>query len=120
MPDPGNVASDRQREVWGALARVVEPLYLLVGRRKHAQAHLLGSFALERVDGEDVIVLRGTSTHVHVDWSAIVRLERCDQDGYDSLRFLGPEHPLVEVLVSDPRHRYGAAIAALIAPPDGA
>jgi hypothetical protein len=120
MPDEGNFASDEQREVWDALARVAEPLYLLVGKRTHAQAHLLGSFALERVDGEDVIVLRGTRTHVHLDWSAITRLERSDQDGYDCLRFLGREHPLVEILVSDPSHRYSADIASLIPPSDDA
>jgi hypothetical protein len=85
-----------------------------VGKRSEAQAHLLGSFDLERIDGEDVLVLRGTRTHVHVTWSAITCLERAHQDGYDCLRFLGPHAPLIEVLTSDPTRRFDAAVTSLL------
>jgi hypothetical protein len=77
---------------------------------------LLGSFAVEHVDGEDVIVLKGTPTHVHVNWATITRLERTDRDGYDCIRFLGPADAVFELLAGDTEHKYSAELVSLVAP----
>jgi hypothetical protein len=107
-------ASAHLRNVWAAIARIPEPLYLLVGDRQQAQAHLIGSFALETVDDEEIIVLRGTDSHVHVDWSAITGVARGDQDGYDCLRFNAVDHPFLQLLGGTPSYRYPGELLAIL------
>jgi hypothetical protein len=114
MDDPGKFANDEHRRVWAAIRDVSEPLYLLVGKRSGAQAHLRGSFAVKTIDGEDLIVLEGTDTHVHVNWSEITEIERAERDGYDCIGFLGRQGPVVEVLAGSPEYRFGAELLAAI------
>lgn len=98
MTNPSPFASEEQRRLWAAIGQTPSPIYLLIGERQQAQAHLLGTFALERQDGEDLIVLQGSAIHLHVNWPAITGVERARRDGFDTIRFLGTGATLLELL----------------------
>jgi hypothetical protein len=115
MTNPSPFASEDQRRLWAAIGRTASPIYLLVGERQQAQAHLLGTFALERQDGEDLIVLQGTEIHLHVNWPAITGVERVQRDGFDTIRFLGAGATLLELL-TDGRTPFPPEVQALILP----
>jgi hypothetical protein len=100
--------------LWGAIRAMPAPLYLLVGQRDGAQAHLFGSFAVDRQDGEDLIVLEGTPIHVHVNWPAVTRVERGQRDGYDCLSFLGQQTAVFELLAG-PGSTFQPEVLALVA-----
>jgi hypothetical protein len=112
MDQTANLAPDPFRRLWAALAQTPGPLYLLVGKRPEAQAHLRGSFLLETADGEDVVVLAGTRTHVHVHWSSITRVERSSREGYDTLRVLSGDTPLLELLTAEPGTTFSPQVVA--------
>jgi hypothetical protein len=113
MIDASAFASDHHRRLWAAIGQTPSPIYLLIGERPQAQAHLLGRFVLERRDGEDLVVLQGTETHVHVNWPAITRVERARRDGFDSIRFLGAGTPVLELL-TDARTPFPPDVLELI------
>jgi hypothetical protein len=117
MTDPSPLASDDHRRLWAAIGQTPSPIYLLVGERQQAQAHLLGSFALERKDGEDLIVLRGTEIHLHVNWPAITHVERAQRDGFDTIRFLGGAAAPVLELLTDARTPFPPDVLELIPTP---
>jgi hypothetical protein len=117
MIEPSPFARDDHRRLWAAIGQTPSPIYLLVGERQRAQAHLFGSFALERKDGEDLIVLQGTEVHLHVNWPAITRVERAQRDGFDTIRFLGGAAAPVLELLTDAGTPFPPDVVELIPTP---
>lgn len=100
-----DLASSSQKQLWEQIAAVPVPLNLGVGLRG-AQAHLFGSFDLEKRDDDDLVVLRGGDTHVHVDWTKVLEVKRTDRYGFDCITFFGTDGKLFELWPEDEDYRY--------------
>lgn len=99
------IATDSQKRLWALISAVPVALNLGVGPR-NAQAHLFGSFDVQYRDEDDLVVLRGQETHVHVDWKAITEVVQTDRYGWDCIRFMGEEGKLLDLWPEDETYRY--------------
>jgi hypothetical protein len=98
-------ANEIQRKLLSAIAELSTRLYVIVGQTE-AQAHLLGNLVLERRDGEDLIFLSGTETHVHINWGSVSNVTHSQRDGYDCISFFDQERVLFEILPESSDYRF--------------
>jgi hypothetical protein len=113
--DPSKIANPNQRKFWLALGQIPIPLYAIVSNAG-TRAELLGSLSLERSDGVDVIVLKGSGSHIHLNWAAISRVQyEPREDGYDCITFFDGDNQLLQVVPQNKAYRYPAELLSALA-----